>query len=298
MQTLITGRINSALFVDDLQQHKIVLPKEKDILFIRDEIISTNPGYFSTTPSSENEEMLPDHDWLEEHHLSPMYYYRFQKPTNYSLKGCEQSFRMLSDPRMVKYMHLLSFAGVTQEDIEIILNSKYNISFESEDFTMFLRYFANYEGWVFSDKELYSDTITDADLRKLYKTALKGDRSALIWEMGLGPDPTLSMDDLLRDMFTDSYFYFKKNVKLRPDDAQKFAGLAVKISDRLDSLNGKKEGTQDLISELRIRLVNKETKEDPKQKIVNIADLHVELPPSTNEAIPNLEALMNEGKME
>jgi len=116
--------------------------------------------------------------------------------------------------------------------------------------------------------------------------------------MGLGPDPTLSMDDLLRDMFTDSYFYFKKNVKLRPDDAQKFAGLAVKISDRLDSLNGKKEGTQDLISELRIRLVNKETKEDPKQKIVNIADLHVELPPSTNEAIPNLEALMNEGKME
>jgi len=288
MQTLLVGRISSALFVDDLQTRKILIPRDKDILEIRDELVSSNPEFFT------NGELEADPDWLKAWDLSPMYYYRFQRPTDLSLKGCDGAFRMLTDPRMAKYMNILSFAGVTQEDMEIILNSKYNISFESEDFTMFLRYFSNYEGWTFSDKELYSDALSDPDIRKLYKLAIKGDRSQLIWEMGLGSDPTLSMDDLLRDMFTDSYFYFKKNVKLRPDDAQKFAGLAVKISDRLESMSDRKQGSQDLISELKVKLQNKNTLEDPKQTIINIGDIHVELPKPTTEAISDLQSLMQE----
>lgn len=288
MQTLIAGRISSALFIDDLQTRKIPIPKEKDILELRDELVSSNPEYFS------NPAVEADPDWLKSWGLSPLFYFRFQKPTDVSLKGCEGAYRMMEDPRMMKYMNLLAFAGASQEDIEIILNSKYNISYETEDFTMFLRYFANYEGWTFNDKELYSDALSDPDQRKLYKLAIKGDRAQLVWELGLGSDPTLSMDDLLRDMFTDSYFYFKKNVKLRPDDAQKFAGLAVKISDRLESMQDKKQSSQDLIGELKVKLQNKNTLDDPKQTIINIGDLHVELPPPTTESISDLTALMNE----
>ena len=284
----MAGRISSALFVDDLQTRKIAIPKERDILDLRNELVDSNPDYFASADAE------ADPDWLQGWGLSPMFYFRFQKPTNLSLKGCEGAYRMLQDPRMSKFMSLLSFGGVTQEDLEIILNARYNISFESEDYTMYLRYFSNYSDWTFADKELFSDSITDVDLRKLYKLALKGDRAQLVWELGLGSDPTLSMDDLLRDMFTDSYFFFKKNVKLRPDDAQKFAGLAVKISDRLESMQDKKQSSQDLISELKVKLQNKNTLADPKQTIINIGDINVELPQQTTEAISDLQALMQE----
>lgn len=284
--------MNSSLFVDDLASHRIPLPKEADILELRDDLIASNPAYFA------NPDEDADSEWLEQMGLSPLFYYRFKKQTDVTLRGCEGAFRMLEDPRMVKFMQLLSFSGMPLEDIELVLNSKYNISYESDDFAIFYKFFSNYEGWTFVDKELYTDSVQDPEMRSLYKMAVSGDRAQLIWKLGLGTDPGLSMDDLLRDMFTDSYFYFKKNVKNRPEDAQKFAGLAVKISDRLDSMQGKKDKAEDLITSLKIDLKTRSTAEDRAQKIVNLADMHIELPKSTSESIANLDALMAEdGKL-
>jgi hypothetical protein len=287
MEVLIAGRISPVLFADDLSMHKIALPSEKIILAIHDELVASNPEYFS-------QDVEPDPDWLKDTGLSPMFYYRWKKPTDASIRGCDGAFRMLGDPRMLKYMHLLSFAGITQEDIELILNSKYNISYEPEDFQVFFKYFANYTGWSYNDKELYSDSITDPDMRKQFKTAIKGERAQLIWELGLGADPNLSFGELLQDMFTDSYFFFKKNLKLRPDDAQKFAALAVKISDRLEGIKDKESDAQDFISQLKINLTNQESRpdNDRKQTIVNASDMNIEIPTPTSQSIPNLEDIM------
>lgn len=287
LQTLMAGRLSSSLFVDELERCRIPLPAQADILELRDELIASNPAYFA------NPEEEADPDWITQMGLAPLFYYRFQKPTDGSLKGCEGAFRMLEDPRMTKYMHLLAFSGMSLEDIELLLNSKYNISFETDDFTIFHKFFANYDDWKFLDKELYVDSIQDPDTKSLFHKAIKGERAQLIWELGLGADPGLSMDDLLRDMFTDSYFYFKKNVKRFPEDAQKFAGLAVKISDRLESMQGKKDKAEDLITSLKIDLKTRSTV-DSAQKIVNLADMHLEVPKPTSESIADLTTLMEE----
>lgn len=291
IQTLIVGKFNSAFVVDDLNSKKIRIPTD-EMLSIRDEIVKSNPQYFQDQANTN-----PDDEWLERTELSPMYYYRFKKSTDKSLQGIQGAFAMLEDPRMVKYIHTLTLSGVDQTDLELILNAKYNISFEPHDFEMFLKYFANYTGWTYTDKELFISSIQDSNLKSIYKLALTGDRAQLIWELGLGTDPSVSFDDLLRDMLTDSYFYFKKKLKLNPEDAQKFATLAVKIADRLDKSKSEEQESQDILSEFKIKLRNSDTSKKDNDVPKDINELDVELPTQTDLVIPNIESLMSEGKL-
>jgi hypothetical protein len=293
METLMVGRLNASMFLDDLSIRRIPVPDQQDIIAIRDDLIKTNPQFFAD-PTTE-----ADLDWLQLLGLAPMYHYRFNRATDMSLKGVSGSFRMQDDPRMSKYMHVLLFAAIPLEDVAMILNAKYNIAYDDEDYGIFAKFFGNYEGWSYSDREFYSDQITDQDLRKLYKMAIKGDRGQLIWELGLGPDPNLSFDDLLRDMFTDSYFYFKRNIKLRPDDAQKFAALAVKISDRLESIDDKNKDAQDFLQQMKVNLQTESTKPKAKEEtIIDLKSLDIEMPASvTSTSIPDLDHLMSDEKI-
>lgn len=200
IQTLIAGKFNSSLVVDDLEMRKIHIPTN-DMVAIRDEIVKSNPLYFRDQANTD-----PEPEWIESVGLSPMFYYRFKKQTDVSLQGVEGAFAMLEDPRMVKYVTCLALAGIDQTDMELILNAKYNISFEPTDFEIFLKYFANFVGWTYTDKELFINSLTDPNMKSLYKLALTGERAQLIWELGLGTDPSISFDDLLKDMLTDSYF--------------------------------------------------------------------------------------------
>ena len=292
IQTLIAGKFNASMVVDDLEAKKIRIPTN-EMLAIRDELLRSNPQYFQDQTNT-----TPDDEWLEQTELSPMFYYRFKRQTDKSLQGLTGAFAMLEDPRMVKYINCLALSGVDQTDLELILNAKYNISFEPFDFAMFLKYFANYEGWTYTDKELFIGNYPDPTTKAAYKLALTGDRAQLIWELGLGTDPSISFDDLLRDMLTDSYFYFKKKLKLNPEEAQKFEALAVKIADRLDKSKGEGQEAQDLLSELKIKLTTTDTtKKTSDDTPKDINDLDVELPTSTDLVVPNIEALMNEGKL-
>jgi len=293
IQTLIAGKFNSAMVVDDLEAKKIRIPSN-EMVAIRDEIVKSNPMYFRDQANTD-----PEAEWLEQSKLSPMFNYRFQKQlAEVSLAGIEGAFAMLEDPRMVKFVSCLSLAGMDQNDIELVLNAKYNISFEPSDFSIFLKYFANFESWTYTDKELYINSLQDPNLKALYKLALTGERAQLIWELGLGTDPSISFDDLLKDMLTDSYFYFKKKLKLNPDDAQKFAALAVKLADRLDKSKDDAREANDVLSELKIKLTNTDTLDKRNTAApVDIEEMDVELPTATEAAIPNLEAMMNEGKL-
>lgn len=289
----MVGRLNASMFLDDLSVRRIPVPDQQDLLVIRDELIRTNPQFFSELATE------PDPDWLQHLGIAPMYYFRFNRATDLQLKGVTGAFRMLDDPRMSKYMHVLLFAGIPLEDLAMILNAKYNIAYDDEDYGVFAKFFGNYEGWSYNDREIYSDQIVEQDLRKLYKMAIKGDRGQLIWELGLGPDPNLSFDDLLRDMFTDSYFYFKRNIKLRPDDAQKFAALAVKISDRLESIDDKNKDAQDFLQQMKVNLQVESTKPKAKEEsIIDIKSLDIEMPTTTtSNSIPDLDHLMTDEKI-
>jgi hypothetical protein len=292
IQVLIAGKNNAALVVDELQMRKISIPTN-EMQAIYTEMVTSNPTLFKTNTKDE-----PDAEWLKDTQLSPMYYYRFSKPTDISLQGCEGAFKMLEDPKMVRYIHALCLAGINADDIELILNAKYNISYETPDFAMFIRYFANYDGWSYTDKNMFVNATQDQDLKKIYRMALDGDRSTLIWKLGLGADPSASFDEMLRDMFTDSYFYFKEYIKFKPDDAQKFAALSIKLADRMDQMADKEREQTDLFSELKMKLNNESTQKSKnaktdKPEVIDMKDMDVEIPERTETRIQNLEALMN-----
>lgn len=294
IQTLIAGKSNASIVVDDLQLHKITVPTN-DMKAIYDELVTSNPVYFQ----QQDPTIMPDDEWVESVGLSPMYYYRFKRPADVSLQGIEGAFRMLEDPKMVKYINVLTLAGVNPQDLELILNAKYNISFDSPDFEMYLKYFANYTGWTYTDKELYIASLTDPDYKSLCKKALKDDRASLIWELGLGTDPTTSFDGMMREMYTDCFYYFKKNLKFKPDESQRFGQLFIKIADRLNAIDDKNKESHDIFSELKLGLETTDTikdksQRDSSQKVINMDELDFEIPePVTSQQPIDLDKIMN-----
>ena len=290
IQTLIIGRNNAALIVDELQMRKIPVPTN-EMRSIYDEVTHSCPDLTYFKDHGTNLPPEPNQDWLESLELAPMYYYRFNKATDLSLQGCSGAFKMLEDPKMVLYINALSLAGIPLDDVELILNAKYNISYDTPDFKVFANYFANYSEWSYTDKELFVSSQIDLEKKKIYKMALGGERSVLIWELGLGTDPNADFDDMLKDMFTDSYYFFKKNMKYNADDAMKFATLATKLSDRMDAIRDKKADTMDLLSELKIKLVNEDTRKD--KRVVDLHDMDIEMPEKTTGKILDLDTLMN-----
>ena len=164
-------------------------------------------------------------------------------------------------------------------DIELLVKGRYEVSHDSPDFQNFLKYFANFEEWGYADREFFVESQRDAEFKMiLKKAALKGDRHYLVWKLGLGTDPHMSLEQVFSDMLSDAYFTFKENVRLRPDDAQKFAQLALKIADRLDSSDARKKESHNLLDELKIKLVVENTSDKTESKITDISEVPVELP--------------------
>lgn len=286
IQLLIAGRLNASLVIDELQTRRIT-PPLADLKALYDEIVDTNPTYFTDF------DIPVDPDWIESLDLGPLFFHRFKIHSPKSLSGCPGAMKILEDPRLVRYILVLCMAGIPRDDLELILNARYDISYDSPDFDVYLKFFANFEGWTYTDKQKYITTVTDKELRYFLQTALTAPRAQVIWELGLGTDPSASFDSMLQDMFTDSYYFFKKKVNHTPDDAQKFAALAIKISDRLESLNDKQREQENIFADLKMKLVEEDTKSATTSKVIDAADLDIEIPEQTTNSIKNLEALMN-----
>jgi hypothetical protein len=284
IESLIVGGFNSNMISEDLTNKKILLPTPTKLKEIYDDITS-DAEFNKTSPSA---------DWLEDRGIASMYSYRFKHSfDDVSVKGIENAFKMLEDPQMRKFMYALSLAGIPDEDVELIINGRYDITYETPDFQAFAQYFANFDDWGHIDKELYVDAIQDLELKKLFKLALKKDRFYLVWKLGLGTDPSISFDGLMRDMMVDSYFMFKEKMKNFPDEAQKFGALAVKLSDRIDKIDEEKKSTSDLLSDLKFKLVVERT--DTENVHIQDADiLKVDIPEKQSTAIPDLTELVKD----
>jgi hypothetical protein len=268
IQTLIAGGMTPVMIVEELQRLNIE-PPLNDMAAIVNELRTTVPDLKNF-----------DEITLEALQLSPMYYHRFQKsaPVQTSLHGCEGAFLILADPRLRKMISALALAGINPIDIELLINGRYEVSHDSPDFQMYLKYFANFDEWGYADREFFVEAQKDAEFKMiLKKAALKGDRHYLVWKLGLGTDPHMSLEQIFTDMLADSYFTFKENVRLRPDDAQRFAQLAIKLADRLDATDSKKKDTHNLLDELKIKLVVESTTTEAS-KIADMTAMELELP--------------------
>ena len=263
------------MVIDELTRLKIEIPLD-EIKAIVAELQAAVPNFFQTkTP-------LEDHE-IEALKLAPMYYYRFQKtaPPGVNVDGCENAILMLEDPTLRKAIIALSLAGINPLDIELLINGRYHVTWESHDFQNFIKFFANFDEWSYADREFYVENrVKEAEYKlTLKKAALKGDRHYLVWKLGLGTDPHMSMEAVFTDMIADSYFTFKELMKARPDNAQKFAQLAIRLSDRLDKNESSKKETGSLVDELKIKLVVETTKQGTAEnQVTDISEIALELP--------------------
>ena len=122
-----------------------------------------------------------DLDWLENHNIDKMFGYLFDHQIRRPIAGAEGALRIFEDAQMYRMVTAMALANVEADEIELVIQSKLDISYDHDDIVEFLNYFFDVKGWSKKDKELYLTSVTDSDLKRAYKDAVSGDKNKLYW---------------------------------------------------------------------------------------------------------------------
>ncbi len=224
---------------------------------VHNTLAQINPGYIT-----KNE---PDPNWLMEMNIDKMVSHIRKLEMPRGTAGIEGAFKILEDPLMYRLITSLALAKITDEDIELIVNGKYNINYTPEDITEFLHYFFNVKSWSLTDKVQYTEITETAELKKFYKLALQGDKDKLVWKLGAAPNK--SFDSMLREIMIDSFYNFKEHSKVNADVAQKWGNLALKTVEKLEKFDKDTKEKRDVFKEITFRLNSKNDTPDSKESI-------------------------------
>jgi|GEM_PF-3593126 len=223
-------------------------------------VASFAPEYFANVGG------IPEPEWLRELGIIKFVANELKLQIPENTLGIEGSKEILKDKSMYEIMTSLALAKVTDEDIELFVNGKYNIHYSIEDIKEFLHYYFNVEGWTLSHKKDYVSIINDVRLKKFYNYALDGDKDYLVWKLGIAPEK--SFDAILRDMGTDSFYNFKEKMKASPDEAIKWGQLFIRLADRLDRIEKDTEDKKDLFTQVTFVLSGKK-EEDLYENVID-----------------------------
>ncbi len=264
IEALVASKMSITGIKEKLDAYDLPFPEEA-ILIIINTLKSENPDYFD-----ESKRMPADPDWIRELDITEMFchFTGFSFPEK--LDSIDGAFKLLNDPLMYRLITSMALCLITDEDIELIINGKFNMEYSAEDVKLFLKYFFNVQDWTLRDRQMFVATITEPQLLKYYKIALKGDKEHLLWKLGVTPDKDFK--DMLADMVHDSYYNFKEQSKIRPELAQKWAGLTIKLTERIDTLQKEESKGASLLEEIEFK-IKTFSSQDPKGPIRNIKDL-------------------------
>ena len=194
-----------------------------------------------------------DRDFLDKEGLHQMWAYYFKKPTELDTYPVKGAFALLENVQLRILLYAMALAGTSAEDMELIVNGKFDINASSDDVDAFLYYFFNLKDFNYSEKVMLQDSFAkDVNTKRAFKLALKGDKNYMLWKLGAAPDK--SFDQMLRDMLADSYYLFKEKALTDPETATKFGSLAVKLADRLERVIQNEQKANDLFSEVKFEL--------------------------------------------
>ncbi|MCK5613650.1 hypothetical protein KAR91_67920, partial [Candidatus Pacearchaeota archaeon] len=146
----------------------------------------------------------------------------------------------------------LALAKITDEDIELIVNGKFNMSYSHVDIEQFLHYFFDVKGWNIKQKTSFVTEVADKALKRAYNLALDGDKDYLVWKLGAAPDKPV--DEMLRDMVSDTYYNFKERSLSNPEEAQRWGALLVKLVDRAEKLDKDTGNKQDIFASFEFNM--------------------------------------------
>lgn len=228
---------------------------------------------------------LPDLEWLRELEVEKMVAYFLQLEIPSGTAGIQGAFEIANDTHMYQLISSMAIAKVNQEDIELIINGRYNIHYTMEDITEFLHYFFNVNSWTLTEKKNYAKRTQNKKLKEFYTIALDGDKDYLIWKLGIAPDK--SFDEMLKDMATDSYYCFKEALGTKnTEDAQKWAATMTRLKSRIDENQKDSDTKRSLFEEVTFVLTNKPVSsngdETPtKMEIPKVTELRPSTPVGT-----------------
>jgi|APSaa5957512622_1039677.scaffolds.fasta_scaffold00296_37 hypothetical protein len=208
------------------------------------ELLSQHPDYFQDNKKTIND-LEPE--WIATLKIEKMlgYLENIIVPGN-SIDGIEGAFKILDDPLMFRLVSSLCIVGITQEDIELMVNGKFNLEYSYEDIDEFTQYFFNVHNWTRVQKQNYIKDRSPKEYVPTFKVALKGDKDYLIWKLGAQPDRT--HESMINEMVTDSFYNFKDKTRSDPDLAQKWGTLALKLSDKADKIRKESISNEDFFN--------------------------------------------------
>jgi len=232
IEALIVSKLPLDTLKDKLDNLSLPVPEQAIPIILRT-LRSEKPDYFD----GKNPDPA-DPDWIRDLQVTEF----FCEYTGFSLPGethpVKGAMNLLDDPLMYRLITSMAIAKMTDEDIEIIVNGKFNMEYSAEDIKLFLHYFFNVSKWTLKERQAYVKTIQEPQLLKYYKIALKGDKDYLLWKLGAAPEKDFGI--MLKDMMGDAYYNFKEQSKIKPELAQRWGNLAIKLTDRIDSFEKEK----------------------------------------------------------
>ena len=251
VESLVCSKLSRDRIVEKIEEQEFFVPFN-GVDQVHATLAKLNPDYITHNQ--------PDPTWLIELGVDKMVSYLRKLDMPNGVVGIEGAFRLLEDPLMYRLITSLALAKITDEDIELIVNGKFNINYTSEDITEFLHYFFNVKSWSLTDKVEYVEAVPNNDLKKFYKMALKGDKDHLVWKLGAAPNK--SFDSMLREIMTDSFYNFKETSKTNTDIAQKWGALALKTVEKLEKFDRDTKEKKDVFQEISFKLNKKKEPED------------------------------------
>jgi len=263
IEALVACKYSIDVIYDRINQLGVTLadmfPREA-VAQVYSKISTLAPEYFKGVNT------IPEPEWLRELNIITLVAKELKLQVSENTVGLAGAFEILKDQNMYEIMTSLALAKVNDEDIELIINGKYNIHYSHEDIKDFLHYFFNVENWSLSQKKEYVNVVKEPRLKKFYNLALDGDKDYLIWKLGIAPDK--SFDQMIRDMGTDAYYNFKEQMRAHPEEAQKWGQLVIRLSDRLDRIEKDTEEKRDLFSQITFVLSGKK-EEDLLENVID-----------------------------
>ncbi len=243
IQALLCERYGPDQVLEELDKWSLPFPTQ-DLQDIYMEIKPQHAAYFN------HRRKEIDRDFLDKEGLHQMWAYYFKKPTELDTHPIGGAFALLENVQLRILLYAMALAGTSAEEMELIVNGKFDVNASSDDVDAFLYYFFNLSDFNYSEKTMLEDAFAkNLTTKRAFKLALQGDKNYMLWKLGAAPDK--SFDQMLRDMLADSYYLFKEKSKTEPEIATKFGSLAVRLADRLERVIQNDQKANDLFSEIK-----------------------------------------------
>lgn len=191
------------------------------------------PEYFAKP-----HETVPDEPILIATDTMGYFYARYNPPYDpvyrEKLNGYEGALKILEDTKMRRAIQSMAMAGITEEDIELMINARYDMSYSPDDINFYLKHFFDIEDWRVPQLKELIDSEPNPEFKPMYVLALKGDKGYLLWKLGLSPNR--SYEEMMQEMMNDAFYMFKEASKQGKDHerAFKWSQVALKVAEKLE----------------------------------------------------------------